>query len=47
MSGKKLDWGLSLGRGRDWVGWSRQGLVRGLNPGEGRDQAGAGASVRA
>ena len=47
VSGKRLDWDPSLGRGRDCFGWSIQGLGWGLNLAEGRDQAGAGALVRA
>ena len=44
---KETGLGMSLGRGIDWVEWSRQGLGRGLNLGEDRVQAGAGALVRA
>ena len=47
MSGKRLGWGLRLGWGRDWVVWSRQGLGRGLNLIENRDQAEVGCLVRA
>ena len=47
VSGKRLGSGLRLGRGRDWVEWSRQGLGRGLDLVEDRDQAVAGGLVRA
>ena len=46
VSGKRTGRGLSLGWGRDWVGWSRQGPDRGRNLGEDRDQVGSAALVK-